>query len=292
MLPNRHSPSANSPYSQYSDEGSPPGSASGHTHANMSTGSTAHLSHHQRAPVSQNYNTFPASQFATYPSSPASSSGSGGHTYTDSPHFTSSLAAFHEDIKPMFAGGNYGQIPGTSAETLQLRQQVTELQAMVTQLQAERGQLYRELSAVGAPAHPAFMQPMFHQDWHRRTEARKKLICASNRAGNTLCAWHDSRRERRAYPPRMAPNGMLNCGCSEEEALFEESLARNGVGSYRPAGDQVRMDPGLRKPLLDLLKRRYGYKDGDFEIDVTSGTWRDEEDGNAWENRLRTSRRP
>ncbi len=75
---------------------------------------------------------------------------------------------------------------------------------------------------------------------------------------------HDSRRERRQYPPRMAPHGVLNCGCTYEEALFEESLSRHGVGAYLP-GDSVRMDPNLRNPLLKLLKQRYGYRDGDFE---------------------------
>jgi hypothetical protein len=75
----------------------------------------------------------------------------------------------------------------------------------------------------------------------------------------------------------------LNCGCTYEEALFEESLARHSVGSYHP-GESVRMvrpltsplavpiliteqDPALRSPLLKLLLWRYGYKDGEFERD-------------------------
>lgn len=189
-----------------------------------------------------------------------------------------------DDVKPMFAG--------YSPNDSQLRQQLQQLQHQVELLTAERQQLYRQLSASGQPAHPEYLKPQFHEGWHRRTDARTKLICASNRAGNALCAWHDSRRERRAYPPRMAPAGTLNCGCTEEEALFEESLARNGVGSYRPSGDQVRMDPGLRRPLLDLLKRRYGYRDGDFEINPMTGTWSDGESHREWEERLRTSRRP
>lgn len=124
----------------------------------------------------------------------------------------------------------------------------------------------------------------FQESWDSRTHARIRTFCSPNRAGNALCAWHDSRRERRAFPPRMAPQGRLNCGCTFEEALFEESLARNGVGNYHP-GDSVRMDPALRNPLLKLLERRYGYKDGDFERDPITGTWAEGEGAGPWEIR-------
>lgn len=100
--------------------------------------------------------------------------------------------------------------------------------------------------------HPVGMPP---PDWDARTAARRNRYCTPNRAGNALCAWHDSRRERRAHPPRMAPENTLNCGCTFAEALFEESLARNGVGAYHP-GENVRMDPSLRNPLLKLLEAR------------------------------------
>lgn len=122
----------------------------------------------------------------------------------------------------------------------------------------------------------------FQRSWELRTEARIKKFCSLNRAGNALCAWHDSRRERRAYPPRMAPPGTLNCGCTYEEALFEESLARHRVGSYLP-GEMVRMDPALRNPLLALLQWRYGYKDGDFERDPGSGKWVPGEGEAVWQ---------
>lgn len=121
--------------------------------------------------------------------------------------------------------------------------------------------------------------------WRRRTEARIRKFCSPNRAGNALCAWHDTRRERRAYPPRMAPPNTLNCGCTVAEALFEESLARHGVGSYLP-GDSVRMDPALRNPLLRLLEKRYGYRDGDFEREPMTGTWLDGEGPERWEAEL------
>ncbi|KAI0336801.1 hypothetical protein GY45DRAFT_1332845 [Cubamyces sp. BRFM 1775] len=127
--------------------------------------------------------------------------------------------------------------------------------------------------------------PSFEQEWRARTEARKKLFCSLNRAGNALCSWHDSRRERRVYPPRNAPPGYLNCGCTYEEALFEESLARHGVGSYLP-GENVRMDPALRNPLLKLLQKRYGYRDGDFERDPVTGSWIGDEGAGKWEQRL------
>ena len=80
----------------------------------------------------------------------------------------------------------------------------------------------------------------------------------------------------------MAPPGYLNCGCTYEEALFEESLARHNVGSYLP-GENVRMDPALRNPLLKLLKKRYGYRDGDFERDPGTGEWLDDEGPVKWE---------
>lgn len=118
--------------------------------------------------------------------------------------------------------------------------------------------------------------------WKRRTDARKKLFCSVNRAGNALCAWHDSRRERRQFPPRNAPQGMLNCGCTHEEALFEESLSRHGVGGYFP-GESVRMDPELRRPLLKLLQKRYGYKDGDFDHDPQTMEWYPDQDPDNWE---------
>ena len=133
-------------------------------------------------------------------------------------------------------------------------------------------------TATGQPP----LSPTFLASWKARTDSRVKLFCSLNRAGNALCAWHDSRRERRAHPPRMAPPGHLNCGCTYEEALFEESLARHGVGSYHP-GESVRMDPALRNPLLKLMQQRYGYRDGDFERDFATGEWLDGEGPAYWE---------
>ncbi|KAG0697905.1 hypothetical protein DFH29DRAFT_129044 [Suillus ampliporus] len=127
--------------------------------------------------------------------------------------------------------------------------------------------------------------PAVQASWKARTDARIRLFCSLNRAGNALCSWHDSRRERRAYPPRMAPASHLNCGCSYEAALFEESLSRHGVGSYHP-GEAVRMDPALRNPLLKLLQERYGYRDGDFERNPVTGDWVDGEGSGVWEQKL------
>lgn len=82
----------------------------------------------------------------------------------------------------------------------------------------------------------------------------------------------------------MAPPGRLNCDCTYDEALFEESLSRHGVGSYHP-GENVRMDPALRNPLLKLLQERYGYRDGDFERDPLTGDWLDGEGPAKWETK-------
>jgi hypothetical protein len=84
----------------------------------------------------------------------------------------------------------------------------------------------------------------------------------------------------------MAPAGHLNCGCTYEEALFEESLARHNVGSYHP-GETVRMDPALRNPLLRLLQTRYAYRDGDFERDSKTGDWLPGEGPTLWELKAR-----
>jgi hypothetical protein len=142
-------------------------------------------------------------------------------------------------------------------------------------------------SGIPTPMASPAVSASFNESWQSRTEARVKLFCSLNRAGNALCSWHDSRRERRKYPPRMAPPGYLNCGCTYEGALFEESLARHGVGSYHP-GESVRMDPALRNPLLELLQKRYGYQDGDFERDPITGEWADGEGPSRWEAKAAT----
>ncbi|KAF6757686.1 hypothetical protein DFP72DRAFT_1065478 [Ephemerocybe angulata] len=147
---------------------------------------------------------------------------------------------------------------GASAqqEMRRLRRRVQELEMELNRSRAAIDTLRSNVpnsNTLPTPPHSS----SFQSGWKARTEARKKLFCSLNRAGNALCAWHDSRRERRAFPPRNAPPGYLNCGCTYNEALFEESLSRHGVGSYHP-GETVRMDPALRNPLLKLLESRYG----------------------------------
>jgi hypothetical protein len=160
-----------------------------------------------------------------------------------------------------------------SASTIQeLEREVVYLRRKVHEL---------EIRAVTSPPPPPPQSPSFQASWKARTEARKRKFCSLNRAGNALCAWHDSRRERRAYPPRHAPPGYLNCGCTHDEALFEESLSRHHVGSYLP-GETVRMDPALRNPLLKLLQQRYGYQDGDFERNPITGNWVENEGPAYW----------
>ncbi|KAG9089166.1 hypothetical protein FRC06_001686, partial [Ceratobasidium sp. 370] len=45
------------------------------------------------------------------------------------------------------------------------------------------------------------------------------------------CAWHAHNGQDSTRPSHMAQPGALKCGCTLQEALFEESLARYGVGS-------------------------------------------------------------
>ncbi|KAI6006935.1 hypothetical protein EDD15DRAFT_2207691 [Pisolithus albus] len=199
------------------------------------------------------------------------------------------------------------QYPANSQDIMTMQEEINMLRRRVKELEMvnEHGRLRiqdleRELaggstipSLTQGPSsvstHPQVqrtpMPPSVQTSWRARTDARVRLLCSLNRAGNALCAWHDSRRERRTYPPRMAPPGYLNCGCSFEEALFEESLSRHGIGSYHP-GESVRMDPALRNPLLRLLQTRYGYQDGDFERDPKTGEWVQGEGNVLWERKL------
>jgi hypothetical protein len=103
------------------------------------------------------------------------------------------------------------------------------------------------------------------------TEARVRDLCSSNTAGFRRCAWHEARRETFVYLPRSAPSGKLNCGCTYEEALFEDSLASKGVCVYpdAPGNPGAGLEPELRNPLLLILKSRYGYREGDFQDDIS-----------------------
>ncbi|KAG5640648.1 hypothetical protein DXG03_007662 [Asterophora parasitica] len=180
--------------------------------------------------------------------------------------------------------------PSSSSNEERLKNEIVQLRRRVQDLEAtERARINTDPGASdtiatsglgGLPTPPP--SASFVASWKVRTETRRRMFCSLNRAGNALCAWHDSRRERREFPPRNAPPGYLNCGCTHEEALFEESLARHNVGSYYP-GENVRMDPALRNPLLKLLQLRYGYQDGDFERNSITGDWVEGEGAAYWE---------
>lgn len=167
-------------------------------------------------------------------------------------------------------------------EIYRLRAKVGELQHAFQETRKKLDDERRMRMSLSSPGHTPPSSASFRESRKAREAARIKLFCSLNRAGNALCAWHDSRRERRVYPPRNAPPGYLNCGCTYQEALFEESLSRHHVGSYHP-GETVRMDPALRNPLLKLLQRRYQYRDGDFEIDPNTGEWIAGEGHMLWE---------
>lgn len=175
------------------------------------------------------------------------------------------------------------------------RQRIRELEAELADRSIADPSIRHPEPSMSTAATPAVSStmpapPALQASWKARTEARIRLFCSLNRAGNALCSWHDSRRERRIYPPRMAPTGYLNCGCTYEEALFEESLSRHGVGSYHP-GEAVRMDPALRNPLLKVLQERYGYSDGDFERNPVTGDWAYGEGSALWEQKLEERKR-
>ncbi|KIK70087.1 hypothetical protein GYMLUDRAFT_34551 [Collybiopsis luxurians FD-317 M1] len=177
--------------------------------------------------------------------------------------------------------------PPNSSTTEDLQRRIDELELRHRRDKDQIRALQAQIATGSAPP----TSPSFEASWRARSEARIKQFCSLNRAGNALCAWHDSRRERRIYPPRMAPFGTLNCGCTYEQALFEESLSRHNVGSYLP-GDSVRMDPALRNPLLKLLEERYNYRDGDFERDPVTGNWLPGEGSAYWEQQAASGVNP
>lgn len=111
----------------------------------------------------------------------------------------------------------------------------------------------------------------------KRTEMRIKRLCASNRSGLRMCTWHDAHRSIPMYPPRGAPPGIMSCGCTFDQTLFEETLSRHGVGSIQP-GEVTRLDVKLRDSLLNLLEWQYSYVDGDLDRDPTTGALTDLEE--------------
>lgn len=130
-------------------------------------------------------------------------------------------------------------------------------------------------------------QEIAHEDeMARRTEARVALLFPpSPMTGLTSCIWHSRHPELFTYrAPGTAPADSLNCGCSIEGALFEESLLRNGV--IEMVAGQTSLDVALRGQLLELLKHRYNYRDGDFEIDPQTGDWVEGDGVQVWANGL------
>ncbi|TIA76253.1 hypothetical protein E3P92_00093 [Wallemia ichthyophaga] len=111
----------------------------------------------------------------------------------------------------------------------------------------------------------------------KRTEKRIKRLCASDRTGLRMCTWHDAHHSPPLYPPRGAPPGIMSCGCTFDQTLFEETLSRHGVGSIQP-GDVTRLDVKMRDNLLGLLEWQYGYVDGDLDKDPSTGALTDLEE--------------
>lgn len=228
-----------------------------------------HESPESQSPPSPSYHTFGQDQYMQS----HSIRGSNPVDYVASPN-----TSFSRVSPPHGQDGIDHELTSLRRTKQALEYECRVLQNDLQRLHTQRVQLMRST----ASASPNPPNPTFQASWNTRTEARIRYLCSLNRAGNALCAWHDSRRERRAYPPRNAPSGYLNCGCTFEEALFEESLSRHHVGSYLP-GEAVRMDPALRNPLLKLLQRRFGYKDGEFERDPRTGEWLEGEGPAKWE---------
>ncbi|KAK7451068.1 hypothetical protein VKT23_012743 [Stygiomarasmius scandens] len=245
------------------------------------TGSTSHTSVFPSEVSEGNIQYAPSIQADEFDNA---SSSSGSVTPYTSPHFpleSSGCSHVHDATRSSSLTSFSSPSSNSAEEIRQLRAQIVDFEQRHRRDKEQIQQLQTRLASSVYPP----PSETFQASWRARTDARIRQFCSLNRAGNALCAWHDSRRERRIYPPRMAPAGYLNCGCSYEEVLFEESLARQSVGSYLP-GDFVRMDPALRNPLLKLLQERYGYRDGDFERDPRTGNWVPGEGHTKWEEQI------
>ena len=128
-----------------------------------------------------------------------------------------------------------------SDEVRRLRQRIHELEREINRSKSTIEILRNMMASSDLPIASSSQTASFQSpSWHARAEARKQIGCSLNRAGNALCAWHDPHRKCRAHSLRNAPPGHLNCSCTYEEALFEESPAHHGVASYLP-GNMVHM---------------------------------------------------
>ena len=271
----------------------PPSGLASWSPSPTSSGS-AYMVHDEMAQFLPGMGPSPSGAFASYSGmsmypSPETSPGFDQFAYARAPSAASMIISPSTTPAPRHSHSPQDR----DEEIRRLHQRIRELEIVAESSRRRVRELETEVSrgaypgGLPSPLPTPAAPPTFQEEWRARTDARVKLYCSLNRAGNALCAWHDSRRERRAYPPRMAPAGVLNCGCTFEEALFEESLSRHAVGSYLP-GESVRMDPALRNPLLRLLQQRYGYRDGDFERDPVSGNWVEGEGANYWEQKVAT----
>ncbi|KAH7099623.1 hypothetical protein BKA62DRAFT_304345 [Auriculariales sp. MPI-PUGE-AT-0066] len=169
--------------------------------------------------------------------------------------------------------------PPTPTALARVRQLEQEGERYRRQLNDLEQQIKSLTSPVMMPS-VAFQRPSDHA---RRAARRLELITKPNRIGNRSCAFHATATPY-GIPAHSAPDGLMNCGCSVNEALLEESLAKNRVGSMAPHG---RLDPELRRSILKLLEDRYDYKDGDLDFDRASLKWREGDDPSSWERKVK-----
>jgi len=103
----------------------------------------------------------------------------------------------------------------------------------------------------------------------RRTAARVELLFPAPGSGDsqygdgdedvqTTCIFHALNPDN--VLPNLGPTaeGMLDCGCSVAEGLFEESLTRHCVGNFNVEnGSGVMIPADIRGSSLDLLEPRF-----------------------------------
>ncbi|KAH7106912.1 hypothetical protein BKA62DRAFT_221305 [Auriculariales sp. MPI-PUGE-AT-0066] len=188
----------------------------------------------------------------------------------------------------------------SDARTIRLESAVTRLSAKLQRVRQQRDILADRLRQIRDSEHSAASrrfsvnsdasrQSALPSEMSRRTAARIEMLFPNVDDEPTSCIWHALHPETILPNLGPTPDGMLDCGCTVDEGLFEEALTRNGVGHFMVEEDMISGDvieSGLRGALLELLQRRFDYLDGLLEIDPHTGDWENGEGHDTWEEGL------
>ncbi|KAH7100063.1 hypothetical protein BKA62DRAFT_707465 [Auriculariales sp. MPI-PUGE-AT-0066] len=166
--------------------------------------------------------------------------------------------------QPLFASAAH-QLPQQAVAAPNGSWSADQLLHHVQLLQSQLNHAQMQLQLASFP--PPQMKPS-DREYIERSQLREQAICHPNRVGKAYCAWHGTARIKSNKTPDP---GNLSCDCPLKEALFEEALARHGVGSVKTGPERVH--PDIRRALLQLLEKCFNYRDGDFDVDPATGQW-------------------